>query len=254
MENETEARELLRAYGDASAPAPARKDAAWAALSGRVGAPDGKAPATSGASWLAKAASAIAVLGALAGAVSLGLGDRAADDAAMDSAATPATSRASSSTAVAPPTVTAASLLVPATAVEPDAAPVLERRNVQTRPSRPAVTPAADSQPVPPPPVETSTSVLAPVVTGTLAEELAILRGAQRALRDEDAASALRGLDDHLARFPDGALARDRDIARVAALCALDRDAEATSLAAALDASGTTPAVGRALSRCVADP
>jgi hypothetical protein len=60
-----------------------------------------------------------------------------------------------------------------------------------------------------------------------LAEEVAILSRAEADLHRGQAALALRGLDEHQRRFPDGALAVERRAARTRALCALGRSGEA---------------------------
>ncbi|MGA3123624.1 MAG: hypothetical protein ABSF69_22890 [Polyangiaceae bacterium] len=64
-----------------------------------------------------------------------------------------------------------------------------------------------------------------------LAREARLLKGAFAALRDGDASSALTLLDQHAQTFPGGALADERDVERVAALCRLGRKAEARSVA-----------------------
>jgi hypothetical protein len=63
--------------------------------------------------------------------------------------------------------------------------------------------------------------------SGSIAEETALLRDVQGALRDGDAARAARWLGELDARFPGGALAEERASARVLVLCAEGRAAEA---------------------------
>jgi hypothetical protein len=70
----------------------------------------------------------------------------------------------------------------------------------------------------------------APAVT-TLREETSLLHSAQAALRT-DPARALELLDEHARRFPSGVLREERSAARVLALCALGRAAEARAEAA----------------------
>jgi hypothetical protein len=60
-----------------------------------------------------------------------------------------------------------------------------------------------------------------------------LIQGAQRALAANDAASALALLNDHAQRFPNGQLAEDRDAERVLALCAVGRQEDAATAAAA---------------------
>ncbi|MGC4090005.1 MAG: hypothetical protein QM756_19375 [Polyangiaceae bacterium] len=60
-----------------------------------------------------------------------------------------------------------------------------------------------------------------------LAEEVAILSKATSELHAGRAANALKKLDEHRRKFPNGLLAQERAAARVQALCALGRSAEA---------------------------
>jgi hypothetical protein len=55
--------------------------------------------------------------------------------------------------------------------------------------------------------------------TSTLAEQARLLGQAWRAINDGDTALALSQLQDHLRRFPDSALAQERDAARIVAWC-----------------------------------
>lgn len=64
-----------------------------------------------------------------------------------------------------------------------------------------------------------------------LAAEVALLRRARAALRGGRAAEALAVLDEHTQRFERGRLASARDAARIQALCALGRSAEAQAAA-----------------------
>lgn len=105
----------------------------------------------------------------------------------------------------------------PVVAPEPPAAPRAE--TVRPRPSRPA--------PVEPPPPAQPASLPA----STLAAEVALLRSAQAALNGGDPETALARLGDHARRFPDGAMAEEREAARVLALCRAGRDDEARGAA-----------------------
>lgn len=60
-----------------------------------------------------------------------------------------------------------------------------------------------------------------------LAQEVAILSRATSELHAGRAASALRAIEEHQRKFPSGVLAEERRAARVQALCALGRRAEA---------------------------
>lgn len=64
-----------------------------------------------------------------------------------------------------------------------------------------------------------------------LVAELTLIHQTRRALAAGDAADALRWAQAHARRFPDGDFRVERDRSRVAALCTLGRNAEATALA-----------------------
>jgi hypothetical protein len=66
-----------------------------------------------------------------------------------------------------------------------------------------------------------------------VAEEASLLRAANGALARGDSSAALARLDEHAARFPHGALSAERQAARVFALCAAGRTAEARGAARA---------------------
>jgi RNA polymerase sigma factor (sigma-70 family) len=67
-----------------------------------------------------------------------------------------------------------------------------------------------------------------PELADPLTAELALLRRAQQAVRDEQPAAALALLDDHAQRFPHGQLVDERRAARVKALCAAGRRDDAS--------------------------
>ena len=64
-----------------------------------------------------------------------------------------------------------------------------------------------------------------------LGEQVAALNRARSALAAGDATAALRALDDHDARFPDGVLAEEAAVMRIDALVAMGRREEASDLA-----------------------
>lgn len=255
MEDDRETRDRLRAYGAASAPDPARKDATWAAIAAATGAPKaGGGPTTS---WLGKAGMVVSVIAALGGAAWVGLGGGRGDDLGdrpTSAATVPAAPTEPRAAPVAIDEAAPPEVIAPATVDVPVPPPVgsaTSRERPRPAPDSVVPAPAPEIAGPAPAPIDVGHAEPVPAAEGTLAAELAVLRDAQRALRAGDAAAALRGLEDHRARFPDGALARDRDVARIGALCELDRDDEAQALAAFL---GSDPAIVRALSRCVADP
>jgi hypothetical protein len=65
----------------------------------------------------------------------------------------------------------------------------------------------------------------------SLAQEMQLLKAAQRELSRNRAAAALEMLDAHAAQFPQGVLSTERSAARVLALCAMGRSTEARRLA-----------------------
>lgn len=85
----------------------------------------------------------------------------------------------------------------------------------------------------------------------TLHAEMALLRPALQALRAGDHARALRLLDGHAKSFPRSALAEERTMARITALCELGRGTEARSESKrfARDYAGS-PLQGRAAKAC----
>lgn len=116
-------------------------------------------------------------------------------------------------TAAAPPAVEPPPALAEAVARSvPVAAPVASPRVLRKVAAAPRPQPAEPES---------------PSRAGTLTEEVELLRVAQRALVDGDGASALSAVEEHRARFPDGALREERDAAQVFALCALKRLDEA---------------------------
>ncbi|MBX3215416.1 MAG: hypothetical protein KF850_25490 [Labilithrix sp.] len=91
-------------------------------------------------------------------------------------------------------------------------------RVATTAPSPPARRAAAVPDRAAPARIAEPTDTAAPV--DTLEEETRLLRGAMRAA---DKTRALDLLEEHAARFPRGALAGERDVQRILALCALGR-------------------------------
>ena len=123
----------------------------------------------------------------------------------------------------------------PSVALAPSPAPM----PTPSLPRVPAVTVAAEpvlaSSPLPPP-LPLPKPDAKPAVGsgsggggsgGSVAAEVAILRRVSAALRSGDPKSALAAVGEHARRFPNGALAEERDMERVVALCALGRRDEA---------------------------
>lgn len=144
------------------------------------------------------------------------------------------------------PTPTPAPASTPAQTSTPTAAPVTASamNTASVASSSPApraarLAPSAEPLPEPvlrvdPPPAPSAPPVAsapAPTVAEHLAEEIAILRAIDDALRRGDGASALAGVEKHAAQFPAGAMVEEREAARVLAMCALGRRDDAVKLA-----------------------
>lgn len=85
----------------------------------------------------------------------------------------------------------------------------------------------------------------------TLAVETALIESARAALGRGDAVAALRVLDEHEQRFPQGALVEERLASRVFALCGLGRRADASRAAAELlRRAPASPLRGRVQASC----
>jgi hypothetical protein len=83
-----------------------------------------------------------------------------------------------------------------------------------------------------------------------LAEEVAILSQAAKALRAGRAADALSALNEHQKKFPGGLLTQERRAARAEALCSLGRFSEAQTELTVLGRSAESPLLVRARERC----
>lgn len=84
-----------------------------------------------------------------------------------------------------------------------------------------------------------------------IAQELKLLRGAQRDLRDDRPGAALRAVKTHRRRFEDGHLAELRDALEVSSLCALGREQAARAAASTfLKRHGASPYASRVRDAC----
>ena len=224
-------RDLAR-LRDREAPSAAAKQRMFAALELQLGGgPDGgdggslgDGGATSGFAWAAK------VIGATAG---LTVGGLVAIRAGVEVV------RALSG-APEPHDRSAEHVVIATTTVErdePEAAPPevitdeveLEAAPPIARPNAPAIATAKNK----------------PTPADTLAAELALLEAAHAAA---DPAASLIELERHLARFPRGELADERELLRIEALCRLDRLADARALAERFVAEHPNSALRRRIS------
>lgn len=142
-------------------------------------------------------------------------------------------------------------------------------------PARSEISPAPDPTPEPPPSEivpPTTVSVAASAVPrvhatatvasatpktprSSLADETALLVDANGALRSHDPTRALAMLDEHAARFPNGALSEERDATRIIALCEAGRTTQAKNEATRfLTARPKSPSVSRVRASCAGTP
>lgn len=239
------AQRLLRDYRAGLIPPPGAKATAWATLSATTAAPvaSGSAALTAtkvlsgvvlavavgtGALWLSSAGTSDTPRGARS--------DVETPEVAIATGARAAAERGPTEAFVAPPPAPAVSALrgEPEVGVA-ELAGESDPRDRGPLPSGPrgvaevATTPAV-AAPAPEPEVPPADGER-PDSPSTLAEEVRILRAAEAALASGDPHGALVLLEEHVDRFPAGALARERDVRRVGALCRVGRVADARALA-----------------------
>jgi hypothetical protein len=206
---------LLRASRAALRPSGGDKERILTGLRERLGMPlaGGAAHAAAHSSRLLWTVGAAAVIG-VAGVVAM----------SVSSGKPPAT----------PPVVPALVSAAPVVAATPS-------------PAEPAAAPAPASSATPAAPS------VAMRRSDRLAEEVAILSQAAKALRAGRAADALGALNEHQRKFPSGLLAQERRAARAEALCSLGRFGEAHSeLATLVRTAPQSPLTVRAQERCKA--
>lgn len=167
----------------------------------------------------------------------------------------PAPTVASPEVAVAVPTIPE-EITLP----EPSPTPVVEPPMVDDEePIEIEDEPAADTSPVEarprtkatrPRPDATPTAAPEPSVD-PVAEEVALLADARSALGAGEASRAIAVLARHRKRFPEGMLARERDVSWITALCVLGRTDEARTKAKAfLRAHGSSPHAAKVRASC----
>ncbi len=126
-----------------------------------------------------------------------------------------------------PETIESPEVIEPPEGIEPPSEPASSPKPARSRPVRPA----ADA---------------------TLHAEMALLRPAQQALRAGHHARALRLLDDHARSFPSSALAEERSLSRIIALCGVGKGEQARREAATFGRRHPgSPLTTRAQTACV---
>jgi hypothetical protein len=136
-------------------------------------------------------------------------------------------------------------------------APPPASASAQEQPALPAIAPAAPTVEIEPPsavapahPVKPPVETQAPAQRSQdrLAQEVALLSRATSDLRGGRAGAALKLLDEHQRKFPNGMLTVERRAARAQALCALKRVGEGRAELSHL--APQSPAAGRAKQLC----
>jgi hypothetical protein len=169
-----------------------------------------------GAGFVAKAVVAVAIVGSLGTGVTLAL-----RPAHRNAAAPVHAPRVTAPVALAAPTPVEALVVAP--------------------PIAPKAPPARVRRPAP--------HHVVPDEATALAEETALLRDADRALRAGDLATALARLDTHATRFPRGVLAPEREGERLVVLCEVGA-ADPRAVARFLDERGGSPLAARVRRAC----
>ena len=227
-----DARALLASARGAHDAGPGAKDRVRAGLTGMLG---GAAlggvegleltGARPGAGWWwmgAKVLSGVAVVSVgaalLLGALAARREQASRDDVSLPVVATPA----ALATAKAAP-VAASVGPARATALASGAAPITEVRSPEDLP-RAAVKEVRSPEDLPRAPAQAASR--AP--QDSLSAEVALLRRITASLKAKDPRGALKIVGEHARRFPTGALAEEREVERIVALCALGRSDDAT--------------------------
>jgi hypothetical protein len=221
------ARELVQAGRSALRPTGGDRDRIEAALRAQLGPaalpPQGSIappPVVATASWKAVLGTVLGV-GAIGGALYL--------------AFSPDRREAPPAVLTPPPTVSAVALPPSLPSARPSEAPPLAALEVAS----PAVVA---------PPATASSESPAFHARDRLAEEVALLSHATKALRGGHAAEALKALDEHQSKFPRGVLTEERRAARAEALCSLGRTNEGRAELGRL--APQSPAAARAKQVC----
>jgi hypothetical protein len=117
----------------------------------------------------------------------------------------------------------------------------------------PAPSPVAPPVIVKAPIAHARRSALRPVAVSTLADETALLRDADRALRAGDTSTAMERLDEHATRFPKGTLAPERSAERLIVLCEVGA-ADQRAISEFLAERSSSPLAARVRRACAPKP
>jgi hypothetical protein len=244
-----ESNALLEVARDGDEPTHADRDRVRAAIERRLALGAG---AGLGAAMAAKSAAAASPAGLLAKALVTAGIVCAVGVTAWQVARTPPRSAA--------PTMSLATPIAPA----PIDAPTHVAEALIGAPSVPAPAPSSSeehrrllssAQALPIQGAVAASSTRSAAATGDVAAEVRLLDQAHTAMRAGDAERALGLLEDHGRRYPRGALGEERDAARIAALCALGRIAEARDATDRfLRAAPRSPQAGALRASCGGSP
>lgn len=241
-DRETAARSLIDAWTGQQTPPPGVADRMWSTIQARAAQGDlGPELASAGASKASTGWTLQVVLGGALGILGIGaiaglIVKNASDD--PEPALVVATELAIEPTRPVEPIPSATPSLPsptqPTVIVEPTSLLESEPTRDHARSRRP--------RPIEPEPK---------IATDTLAAEMALLASARKALKAGDTDEALEQLGKHAKQFPAGALASERELSRVTALCQADREAEAVKVARAYAAKhSNSPLAKRADAPC----
>jgi TolA-binding protein len=234
------AKQLLSRYREQRTPGAERQSTALAALEQRIAAGDPGADSSGSDGGAATAAQGSPMLKLVAvGAVVAGIGGALVYT--LDDAPAP------SPPVTAPVVGASAEDPEPNTVAPPDLAE--ERQELDEAnddPDEPELVPEAVEPEIEPPvgrsraakprasTHENPSHAIAPETPeSTLAEEMRLLGAGQRALNSGAFSEALRHFDEHRRRFPNGALAQERELKRIQSLCRLGRATQARAAAQA---------------------
>ena len=254
------ARDALRAYAETEAPPAGAKAAGWEALQSRVAAGD-PGPALSGSEtaatttvaaskspWLIAGLGLVAAGGIAAAALALSGDAPSRDDRSAPAVVSSENPRELDHHADDSPAGPVAGSSIP-DAVPPEEAPPIEPTVVDG--PAPSPTPASTKHAR----KTTPKPAAAPSDGPNLGPEVALMGEARQALGNGDAARALELFDRHAQRFPTGVFARERQVSRITALCALGKVSEARRAADRFLARHPDSALAsRVRSSCGADP
>ena len=244
-----EGRQLLAEFARSREPSPARRAAAWSAISERIRLGDPGPPLdpdTAPAGLSATGKLGLIVVSGLAVALAV-VGRPDADTTAAIAGRMVPTITVDPPIPADPPAAPAASPAAPATPAAPAAhsSPPAQPAAAAPKSERPAARRRHTPRTVPEPAITTPPA-------SSLAEEMKLLRRANGQLKAGQPGRALQTLAEHARRFPEGTLAAEREVKRAEAHCRHgDRKASRKVVDEFLRDHPGTALRSRALSICI---